>query len=297
MIFLTLENGRLGVETDGVVVDVPEAARAMGRGPVPRTLPDLVTGPGEAAGRVHALAVEAAAAGIASRPRREVEPLAPFPEPRRNIICVGKNYREHVNEVKATALGGAGLPEAPIFFTKATTAVLAPGRPIPSHRGITAKLDYEAEVALVLGRGGRRIPPEAAWDHVFGYTAINDVSARDLQAGHRQWFRGKSLDGTAPMGPVVVHRSAMPPLGELQVLCRINGEERQRGDLSQLIFDVPTLIATLSEGMTLLAGDLIATGTPAGVGAGFDPPRFLRPGDVVEVEVTGVGVLRNPVMD
>ncbi len=297
MIFLTLENGGLGVVCGEQVVDVAEASRTMGGERLPATLLELVEHCQGLLERVHGLAVEAAARGVAVRPLSEVEPQAPIPEPRRNIICVGKNYREHVNEVKATALGGSGLPEAPIFFTKATTAVLAPGRPIPAHRELTARLDHEAEVAIILGRGGRNIAPESAWEHVFGYTAINDVSARDLQAGHRQWFRGKSLDGTAPMGPVMVHRSAMPPLDELQVTCRVNGEERQRGNLAQLIFDVPTLIATLSAGMTLLPGDIIATGTPSGVGAGFDPPRFLAPGDLVEVEVTGVGVLANPVGD
>jgi len=246
-----------------------------------------------AAAQVWARALREAERGRVEGRVGEVPLAAPIPRPRRNIICVGKNYRAHVNEVKATAIGA--LPEHPIFFTKATTAVIGPADPVPAHRTVTEKLDYEGEVALIVGCGGRDIEPESAWGHVFGYTVIDDLSARDLQARHRQWFLGKSLDGTAPMGSAVVHRSAMPPLEEIRVKTWVNGELRQEGNLGQLIFDVPTLLATLSRVMTLLPGDIIATGTPAGVGAGFDPPRFLQPGDLVEVEVTGAGRLSNRV--
>jgi 2-keto-4-pentenoate hydratase/2-oxohepta-3-ene-1,7-dioic acid hydratase in catechol pathway len=189
----------------------------------------------------------------------------------------------------------ARAPEKPIFFTKATTAVIAPGAPIPAYPALTRKLDYEAEVALVIGRGGRDIPAAQAWQHVFGYTALNDVSARDLQKDHHQWFRAKSLDGFAPMGPVLVHRSAMPAAQALSVRCFVNGEQRQCATFDQLIFDIPTIISVLSAGMTLLPGDIIATGTPGGVGMGFTPPRYLQPGDEVVVDITGVGELCNPV--
>ncbi len=295
MRFLTLEDGGLGALVGETVVELPEAAAALGRDGVPATLAELVAAGDARAGDVWPVAEEAVRLGIAVCPFAEARPLAPFPAPRRNVICVGKNYRAHVNEVAATAIKGGGAPERPIFFTKATTAVIGPGAAIPAHRGLTAKLDYEGEVAVILGRGGRDIPPDAAWEHVFGYTAINDISARDLQAAHVQWFLGKSLDGSAPMGPVVVHRSVMPRPEELWVRSWVNGELRQEGNLGQLIFNVPTLIATLSAAMTLLPGDIIATGTPAGVGAGFDPPRFLEPGDEVVVEVTGAGSLANPV--
>ena len=184
----------------------------------------------------------------------------------------------------------------PIIFTKATTAVIAPGEPIPAYRAYTSKLDYEAELALVVGTGGRDIAPQHAWDHVFGYTAINDVSARDLQKSHFQWFRAKSLDGFAPMGPVIVHRSIMPEPQDIEVKCFVNGELRQSDTFDQLVFDVPTIISVLSAGMTLLPGDIIATGTPAGVGMGFTPAKYLQPGDEVVVDVTGVGELRNPVI-
>jgi len=221
----------------------------------------------------------------------------PLPKPVRNIICVGKNYREHVNEIKATAIGSGGLPEHPIFFTKATTALTGPEAEIPAHATLTESLDYEGEIAIIISGGGLAISPERAWQHVFGITAINDISARDLQASHRQWFLGKSLDGAAPMGPTILHRSALPPLEEIRIETRVNGETRQQGNLSQLIFDIPTLISVLSAGMRLLPGDIIATGTPRGVGAGFDPPRFLAPGDLVEIEISGVGCLQNRVSE
>lgn len=295
MQFLTLEEDQLGVLTAGMVVDLAVAARTLGVAPPARSLLDLVEAGDEAARQAWELAERAAAKGIAARPFETVRSKAPFPRPRRNIICVGKNFPAHAREVQATALGGDGLPARPIFFTKATTTVIGPGDPVPSHRELTGRLDYEAEVAVIIGAGGRDIPRERAMEHVFGYTAINDVSARDLQAGHVQWFFGKSLDGFAPMGPAVTHRSAMPQSEETEIRCHVNGELRQQGNLGQLIFDIPTIIATLSAGMTLLPGDIIATGTPKGVGAGLDPPRFLEPGDEITIEITGVGTLRNTV--
>ena len=185
----------------------------------------------------------------------------------------------------------------PIFFTKATTAVIGSGEPIPAHRHITTKLDYEAELAIIIGKGGRDISREQAMEHVFGYTAFNDVSARDLQGDHLQWYRGKSLDGFAPMGPVIVHRLVMPPAEAIEIRCWVNGEQRQQATLADLIFDIPSIIETLSAGATLLPGDIIATGTPAGVGMGFSPARYLQPGDEVVVEITGAGRLVNPVAD
>jgi len=285
MRFATLRNGGLAAVVQGMVVRIETG------GSGPRTMMELVEAGDAAAAASWESALRAAERGAVEGELGEVRLAAPIPRPRRNILCVGKNYREHVNEVKATALGE--LPEHPIFFTKATTAVSGPADPVPAHTGVTEKLDYEGEVAIIVGCGGRDIEPESAWEHIFGYTAINDLSARDLQARHRQWFRGKSLDGTAPMGPTIVHRSTMPPLGELRVRTWVNGELRQQGNLGQLIFDIPTLLATLSRGMTLLPGDIIATGTPAGVGAGFDPPQFLKPGDKVVVEVIGAGRIVN----
>ncbi len=291
MKFLTLENGYLGVAIENTVVDLGAAARELVAALPAETLLDLVRAPEGAAEDVWGIAQRAVGLGVACRPLAEVRPLAPIPAPRRNIFCLGLNYRAHVKEFGK----GQDLPDAPIVFTKSTTSIVGPGADIPVHTGVTEALDYEAELALILGRDGRNIDPADAWDHVFGYTAINDVTARDLQKTHKQWFLGKSLDGFAPMGPLLVHRSAMPAPAEIAVRSRINGELCQDDTFDNLIFDVPTIIATLSGGATLLAGDIIATGTPAGVGIGFDPPKFLRPGDEVIVEVTGVGPLINRV--
>lgn len=297
MKFLTLENGWLGALLDDTVVDVVAAGRALSVQPGVDTLDALVPAGDEAARAVWALAQQARAENCACRPLSEVRPQAPIPRPRRNILCLGKNYLEHAREIAEKMKLSAEAHRQPIIFTKATTAVIAPGEPIPAYRAYTSKLDYEAELALVVGTGGRDIAPQHAWEHVFGYTAINDVSARDLQKSHFQWFRAKSLDGFAPMGPVIVHRSIMPEPQDIEVKCFVNGELRQSDTFDQLIFDVPTIISVLSAGMTLLPGDIIATGTPAGVGMGFTPPKYLQPGDEVVVDVTGVGELRNPVIE
>ena len=295
MKFLTLESGQLGALIDNTVVDIPAAAESLSATCPAKTLQMLVEAGDVEADHAWALALRACELDIAARAYADVKPGAPLPEPRRNILCLGKNYLDHAREVAKKMDVSGEAPAQPIFFTKATTAVIGPGDPIPAWPELTRKLDYEAELALIIGTGGRDIAPERAWDHVFGYTAFNDISARDLQKSHMQWFRAKSLDGFAPMGPVVVHRSVMPEPRDIEVKCSVNGEARQQATFDQLIFDVPSMIATLSSGMTLLPGDIIATGTPAGVGMGFTPPKYLQPGDEVVVEVTGAGPLRNPV--
>lgn len=295
MKFLTLESGQIGALIDNTVVDIPAAAESLSATCPAKTLQMLVEAGHVEADHAWALALRACELDIAARAYADVKPGAPLPEPRRNILCLGKNYLDHAREVAKKMDVSGEAPAQPIFFTKATTAVIGPGDPIPAWPELTRKLDYEAELALIIGTGGRDIAPERAWDHVFGYTAFNDISARDLQKSHMQWFRAKSLDGFAPMGPVVVHRSVMPEPRDIEVKCSVNGEARQQATFDQLIFDVPSMIATLSSGMTLLPGDIIATGTPAGVGMGFTPPKYLQPGDEVVVEVTGAGPLRNPV--
>jgi len=295
MKFLTLEDGQLGVLQDDTVIDVAAAAAALSVVSPADTLQALIDAGDKAATRVHDLALQALAAGAACRPYAETRPQAPLPRPRRNILCLGKNYLEHAQEIAAMMQVSGEAPAKPILFTKATTAVIGPGDSIPAWQNLTQKLDYEAELALVIGRGGINIPAGDAWSHVFGYTAINDISARDLQKDHHQWFRAKSLDGFAPMGPCVVHRSAMPDPADIEVRCFVNGEQRQGATFDQLIYAVPEIIAVLSSGMSLLPGDIIATGTPAGVGMGFRPPKYLQPGDEVVVDITDVGELRNPV--
>jgi len=296
MKFATLEAGQLGAVVEERALDLVQAAHELGEGLAARTLLDLTRAGETAAIEAWALAQRAAARNLAARPLEEVRPRAPIPMPIRNIFCLGKNYRDHVRELGEKVDASAELPEAPIVFTKATRTVIGPGDPIPAHGHATQMVDYEAELALIIGKDGEDIPPERAWEHVFGYTAINDVTARDLQIRHKQWFLGKSLRGFAPMGPYVVHRLVMAPPDRIRIRSWVNGEARQDATFDQLIFDVPTIVATLSRGAPLLAGDIIATGTPAGVGMGFKPPRFLKPGDEVSVEVTGAGRLTNRVV-
>ena len=225
--------------------------------------------------------------------------VAPIPVPRRNVFCVGKNYRDHVAEFGRSGYDtpdrSQDLPEWPILFSKATTAVTGPYSDIDPHFDVTAELDYEGELAVIIGRGGKRIAREDAYQHVWGYTIVNDVTARDLQRDHKQWLLGKSLDTHCPMGPYAVTADEIVDVTALEVETRVNGERRQHAPVKDLIFDIPELIATLSSGITLQPGDIIATGTPAGVGIGFDPPLFLSGGDIIEVSITGLGALRNRV--
>lgn len=228
-------------------------------------------------------------------PLAEVELLAPIGRPVHDILCVGVNYQAHFDECeRAIQMKQAA---AAVYFAKRACRLLGPGEAIESHRALDEALDYEVELAVVLGKGGRDIPPERAEEHIFGYSVFNDVSARTLQSSHAQWLRGKSLDGFAVMGPALVTKDevAFPP--ELEVESRVNGEVRQHANTRAFIRGVAEVISELSRGMTLEAGDIIATGTPAGVGMGFDPPRYMKPGDVVECEVQGLGVLRNPVKE
>jgi 2-keto-4-pentenoate hydratase/2-oxohepta-3-ene-1,7-dioic acid hydratase in catechol pathway len=239
------------------------------------------------------------------RPRGEGHPLAsatllaPIDQPRRNVFCVGKNYHDHAEEFSKSgfdksAQTGEHIPEAPVVFTKPASTIIATGERIPRHAGVTQQMDYEVEIGVVIGKAGRAISKANALDHVFGYTIINDVTARDLQKLHRQWFLGKSLDGFCPMGPYLVTADELDA-SNIDVRCWINGELRQESNSRLLIFDIPTIIETLSAGMELQPGDVIATGTPAGVGIGFNPPKFLQSGDVVRMEIPRIGILENEV--
>ena len=230
----------------------------------------------------------------------EVKLLAPFPLPRRNVICVGKNYFDHSKEFEKSGFdstsGGQTIPEAPVIFTKATTSVIATGEPIPASSDPSNSTDYEGELAVVIGRTGRNISRDQAFDYVCGYTIINDVTARNIQQLHKQWFLGKSLDGFCPMGPCFVTADEIEDVAALNLSTWVNGELRQKGHVNDLIFDIPTIIETVSSLVTLVPGDIIATGTPAGVGIGFSPPKFLKPGDKVLIEIDPIGALENPVI-
>ncbi len=229
-----------------------------------------------------------------SLPLEAVTLCSPIPRPQRNIICLGLNYKEHVAE-SASVVDKQTLPQAPVYFTKLATNVLGPDGEICSHRAVTKEVDYEVELAVVMGKDGTNIPRDQVEEYIFGYSVFNDITARDIQRRHGQWMKGKSLDTFSAMGPYLVHRCALPLPLELDISSRVNGELRQNSNTSQLIFDIPTIISELSQGVTLRAGDIIATGTPSGVAMGMNPPVYLQPGDVVECTVEGIGTLRNTV--
>lgn len=229
-------------------------------------------------------------------PLSDVELLAPIPRPRQDVVCLGMNYRDHAEEsARYSADAFTKSSTAAVYFSKRVSEAGKPDGVIPRHAGLTDRLDYEAELAVVLGKAARDVKAADAADYIFGYTILNDVSARDLQTGHKQWYFGKSLDGFTPMGPVLVTADeiAYPPA--LDISAAVNGETRQHSNTALFITSIGQALEELSRGMTLLPGTILSTGTPAGVGMGFDPPKFLKPGDVVECTVQGIGTLRNTV--
>jgi len=286
-------NGRrIGVldRASGKLVDLAVAAPGL-----PRDMLEFIRAGDDAVAKAKA----AAASGMGVLALDKVKIEAPMPRPAKNIMCVGKNYHEHAKEFHNSGFdasaGANAVPELPIIFTKAPTSVIAQGEAINAALDHTGSVDYEGELTVVIGRGGRGIKKADAFKHVYGYTIINDVTARTLQHAHKQWFLGKSLDTFCPMGPTIVTADEVPDPAKLHLITKVNGEVRQDAMVSDLIFDIPTLIETLSATMTLEPGDLIATGTCAGVGIGFKPPRFMKKGDVVAVTIEPIGTLENPV--
>jgi 2-keto-4-pentenoate hydratase/2-oxohepta-3-ene-1,7-dioic acid hydratase in catechol pathway len=222
---------------------------------------------------------------------------APIPKPRRNVFCVGRNYMDHVAEGDRTrGITQSEVPKYPQFFTKAADCVIAPGANVPTHEGVTKWLDYEVELVAIIGTAGRDIPKEKALEHVYGWTIGNDVTGRDLQRRHGQWFKGKSLDRSCPLGPVIVPASDLNA-ADLAISLKLNGEQRQSSRTSKMIFDVPEIIHQLSAGFTLLPGDVIMTGTPEGVGYAMQPPQTMKAGDVMELTIEGIGTLTNTISD
>ncbi|WP_433285635.1 fumarylacetoacetate hydrolase family protein [Pseudonocardia sp. CA-142604] len=232
-----------------------------------------------------------------SVPRASATLHAPIPHPPKNVLCVGKNYREHVAEgARAEGRTDFSVPEQPVWFTKPASALVGDGGNIIQDPEFTKALDYEGELAIVIGRGGKSIPADAVFDHIFGYTIVNDVTARDVQQAHLQWFRGKSADSYAPCGPWIVTADEIKEPEALDLTTRVNGEVRQHDNTRNLLFGIPLLVSNISQALTLQPGDIIATGTPSGVAWGMDTPRYLAAGDVVEVEVEGIGTLTNTVV-
>ena len=224
----------------------------------------------------------------------EVRLTSPIPRPRKNIVCLGLNYHDHWLETAAKR--GEPLPSVPVFFTKSPTAVIGPFDDIV-YPSATKELDYEVELAVVIGKRGKDVPKEDVSNYVAGYMIMNDVSARDLQRTHKQWFRSKSLDTFAPMGPCLTTRDELDDPHNLDMELRVNDEIRQKSNTQNLIFKIPDILATLSQDMTLEPGDIVATGTPAGVGLGMSPPQYLEVGDVIEAQIKGLGSIRNRVVE
>jgi 2-keto-4-pentenoate hydratase/2-oxohepta-3-ene-1,7-dioic acid hydratase in catechol pathway len=273
-------------------------AQGKGRGPLPSSLLELIDGGPAVWQQIASLAHGArqqGSRGPGGYALDQVRLHAPIPHPRKNVVCLGLNYLSHMQETARARGRPERVPEVPVFFTKAPTAVSGPTDPIPWEQEVTSEVDYEVELGVVIGMGGKNIARAKALEHVFGYTVVNDVSARDLQTRHLQWYKGKSLDGFCPMGPVVVTADELGDPQTKRVSLRVNGVVKQNSTTADMIFPVAAIIESLSRGMTLEPGDIISTGTPEGVGLGRTPPEYLRDGDLVEAEVEGIGTLRNRV--
>jgi len=293
---------RVGIVQDSEILDIDLAARAL-RMIMPdqmlelldhyeRTMHDLGEILNKAAGR-HFSEVKTFAGIGAVHNLLDVHLTAPIPRPRKNIMCLGWNYAEHAKETAEMRGRQPTPPEDPVFFTKAPTTVNGPYDDIVIDPAVSEQVDWEAELAVVIGQAGKNIREENALPYVFGYTVLNDVTARDVQNRHKQFFKGKSIDGYCPMGPWIVTADEVADPQELMVRLRVNGVTKQVASTSTMVFSIRRIIAVLSSGMTLEPGDIIATGTPGGVGFTRNPPEFLKAGDVMETEVEGIGVLKN----
>lgn len=291
------DHAAAGLLFNNQVLDLAEAAARCGETADFSSVLDLIRGGAAALEAVGRIAARRAELGTALHDLCDIRLLPPIPVPPRNVFCVGRNYVDHVTEGYQAMQSDVKLPSAPQFFSKATHTVNAPQGDVRLDSKVTRRLDYEAELAVVIGRGGRDISADDAFEHVFGYCVANDVTARDLQRRHDQWFKGKSLDTFLPLGPSIVTKDEIADVKELEVTLTVNGELRQRAKVAQMIFDIPSIIASLSAGLTLEPGDIIATGTPSGVGFAMIPPQYLRDGDVMVTAISGLGELRNRVIE
>lgn len=282
---------RLGVLTDEGIVDVKTAIEDRWPGEAPDSLFSLLQHGPDAWHRVAALVAEPPA--VSRYSIAEIRWHAPIPRPPKNVVCLGMNYAEHIREAAGAMKREVRIPTAPVYFTKAPTSVIGAFDDVRVDRTATQQVDWEAELGVIVGIGGRNIPRDRALRHVFGYTVVNDVSARDLQKQHLQFFKGKSLDTFCPMGPWLVTADEVPDPQALRIRCLVNGEVVQDASTSQMLQGVAALIAFCSRFFTLDPGDVIATGTPAGVGVFRKPPRFLADGDEVVIDIEAVGVLTN----
>ncbi len=285
---------RLGVIDGTEVVDLQSLSAPTGFGQLPGSIPDLIRmGPAHWKRVGDMLATELPRHDGLRHRFDEIRWHPPIMRPQKNVFCLGLNYASHAMESAHARGREPKIPKDPVFFTKAPTSINGPFDDVPVNRGVTNQVDWEAELGVIIGVGGANIARADALSHVFGYTVINDVTARDLQAAHLQWFKGKSLDGFCPMGPCVVTADEFGDPQARNVSCRVNGVTKQNANTRDMIFPIDVIIEVLSRGLTLEPGDIISSGTPEGVGMGRTPPEFLNDGDLVETEVEGIGVLRN----
>jgi len=286
-VFTDAESQALGVVQGSEI-------RVISRGDAHAALRQLVSGGPEALRRLQQAASTAPRVSL-----DDVRLDAPIARPDAPILCVGKNYHAHAREFFGSGFDSTGqdaIPPAPVLFAKTASCIVGQGAAVRASLDPTCTVDYEGELAVVIGCVAHQVPKTRALDVIFGYTICNDVTSRELQKRHNQWLIGKSLDTFGPLGPWIVTADEIGDITQQELVTRINGEERQRAPISDLIFDIPTLIETLTRTMTLQPGDIIATGTPAGVGIGFKPPLYLQPGDTMDVSISGIGSLRNPVI-
>ena len=297
---------RIGIVQDNEIIDVDLAARALNIIPHEQML-DLLEHYGQGMRELNAILDKTGGRRFsevktfteigAVHNLSDIQLAAPIPRPRKNLMCLGWNYADHAKETALIRGQDTKPPEYPVIFTKAPTTVNSPYGNIIIDPQVSVEIDWEAELAVIIGNGGKNISEEDAMSHVFGYSVLNDVTARDLQSRHKQFFKGKSIDGYCPMGPWIVTADEIEDPQQLKVRLRVNGITKQEGNTSMMVFPIRTIIAILSQGMTLEPGDIIATGTPSGVGFTRNPPEFLKAGDVMETEVEGIGILRNVVVN
>jgi 2-keto-4-pentenoate hydratase/2-oxohepta-3-ene-1,7-dioic acid hydratase in catechol pathway len=285
---------RLGALVGANVVDLVDCAVDAGA-KLPAGMVELIEGGDAALATVRSLLSDESLVAAHAAPIGSVTLLSPIPRPRKNVFCVGRNYLEHIAESARGRGEAVEIPEHVMFFTKPPTAVIGDGAAVEYDAAVSERLDYEVELVLVIGRAGRDIDAGSALSHVWGYTVGNDISARDLQSAHGQWFKGKALDTTCPLGPCIVPAADIADPQDLSITLTVNGETRQDARTSMMIFDIPRIIGELSAGLTLEPGDLIMTGTPSGIGSRMSPPRWLQPGDEIVAEIEGIGVLNNHV--